>query len=60
MKRLARRSRDGTSEPESEQSREADLREIGREAMALMGFSVQALPTPRETSKRDGITDRTD
>ena len=44
MKRLARRSRDGASEPESGQSREADLREIGREAMALMGFLGPKMP----------------
>jgi len=39
-----RRRRDGTQAPETEQSREADLLEIGHQGMAAMGFLAPELP----------------
>ena len=52
MARLSRRSRDGAREPQSEQSREADLREIGRLGMAAMGLGGGELPANGRESPR--------
>ena len=44
IERDLRRRRDGAGEPETEQSREAELREIARQSLAAMGFGSGKSP----------------